>query len=116
MHTKTLFEIYESSLENTEGLSGLVTEADLEEAIAKKKYDVQDLALIEALINDEEKHLLDSLKENFEELSKDLAKKNGPATETDPLKKQLLEIFMSNLEYYIDLFYNSLLNRHFAGG
>ncbi|NIT13924.1 MAG: hypothetical protein GTN99_06705 [Candidatus Dadabacteria bacterium] len=116
MHTKALFEIYEASLENTTGLSGIITEADIAQAVAKKKYDVQDLALIEALINDEEKQFHESLKENLEELSADLAKKNGPESDPDPLKEELISIFMSNLEYYIDLFYNSLLNKHFAGG
>lgn len=116
MHTRKLFEIYEDSLKNTSGLEGLVSEADLEQAITKKKYDLQDLALIEVVMNDDEKQFHESLKENYEALSADLTKKNGPATETDPLKEQLLEIFISNLNYYIDLFYNSLLNRHFAGG
>lgn len=118
MHTKRLFEIYEASIENTEGLAGLIEFADIEKAVAEKKYDLQDVSLIEVVINDDEKKFHETLKETFEALSADLAKKNGPANLTDPLelKKQLISIFTSNLDYYIDLFYNSLLNRHFAGG
>ncbi len=118
MHTKTLFEIYEASIENTQGFAGLLEYADIEQEVAGKKYDLQDMSLIEVVINDDEKKFQESLKETYEALSADLAKKNGPVNLTDPLelKKQLILIFTSNLDYYIDLFYNSLLNRHFAGG
>lgn len=118
MHTKMLFEIYSSSVCTLSELNGKIVESDIAAVVEAKKYDVQDLALIEAIINDKEKQLEESLREDYEKLLKDMTKKNGPASDTDPqiLKEQLLSIFMSNLEYYIDLFYNSLLNKHFAGG
>jgi hypothetical protein len=118
MHTKELYVIYSKSLLGLQALSNIVTESDIAAILESKKYDVQDLALIEAIINDPEKQLGESLKENYEELVTELTKKNGPASDTDPLvlKEKLLSIFITNLEYYIDYFYNSLINKHFSSG
>ncbi len=118
MHTKRLYKIYSSSLSEISDLNSIVTESYLTQTIVSKKYDIQDQALIEAIINDKEKQLEQSLREDYEKFLKDLTKKNGSATSTDPLilKEKLLSIFITNLEYYIDYFYNSLINKHFSSG
>ncbi len=118
MHTKRLYKIYSSSLSEISDLNSIVTESYLTQTIESKKYDIQDQALIEAIINDKEKQLEQSLREDYEKFLKDLTKKNGSATSTDPLilKEKLLSIFITNLEYYIDYFYNSLINKHFSSG
>ena len=118
MHTKRLYKIYSSSLSEISDLNSIVTESDLTQTIESKKYDIQDQALIEAIINDKEKQLEESLREDYEKFLKDLTKKNESATSTDPLilKEKLISIFITNLEYYIDYFYNSLINKHFSSG
>ena len=118
MHTKRLYKIYSSSLSEISDLNSIVTESYLTQTIVSKKYDIQDQALIEAIINDKEKQLEESLREDYEKFLKDLTKKNESATSTDPLilKEKLISIFITNLEYYIDYFYNSLINKHFSSG
>ena len=118
MDTKRLYEIFSVSISKLPDLINIVTESDLTQTIESKKYDIQDQALIEAIINDKEKQLEQSLIEDYEKFLKDLTKKNESATSTDPLvlKEKLISIFITNLEYYIDFFYNSLINKQFSSG
>jgi len=118
MHTKRLYEIFSASISHLPDLINIVTESDVVKIVESKKYDVQDEALIEAIVNDKGKQLEESLREDYEKFLKDLTKKNESATSTDPLvlKEKLLSIFITNLEYYIDYFYNSLINKLFSDG
>ena len=118
MHTKKLYEIYSASISELGDLVAEVTESELVEIVVSKKYDVQDEALIEAIVNDKDKQLGVSLSEDYEKLLQVMTKKNESASNTDPLilKETLLSIFITNLEYYIDYFYNSLINKMFSDG
>lgn len=90
----------------------------LRSVIENKKYDIQDLALIEAIINDPEKQLHHSLTEDYEAINDKIIKEHTSLNniEEDILKQEILEVFISNLEYYIDFFYNNLINKHFSSG
>ena len=85
MHTKRLYKIYSSSLSEISDLNSIVTESDLTQTIESKKYDIQDQALIEAIINDKEKQLEESLREEDYKCGKYLTKKviisKAPASE-----------------------------------
>ncbi len=118
MHTKRLYEIFSASISELSNFGSIVTESDVVKIVESKKYDVQDEALIEAIVNDKDKQLEESLNEDYEKFLKDLTKKNGSVSSTDPLilKEKLLSIFITNLEYYIDYFYNSLINKLFSDG
>lgn len=118
MHTKRLYEIFSVSISQLPDLINIVTESDIVKIVESKKYDVQDEALIDAIVNDKGKQLEESLREDCEKFLKDLTKKNESASNTDPLvlKEKLLSIFITNLEYYIDYYYNSLINKLFSDG
>ncbi len=118
MHTKRLYEIFSVSISKLPDLLNIITESDVVKIVESKKYDVQDEALIDAIVNDKGKQLEESLREDCEKFLKDLTKKNESASNTDPLvlKEKLLSIFITNLEYYIDYYYNSLINKLFSDG
>lgn len=116
MYVALLTEVLENLLDELD----LKSQYDIKDYLAKniesKKYDLQDQALIEAIINDSERQFLNSLLENYSEMIKSFKDKNGSVAETDPdiLRVEIVAIFIKNLEYYIDYFYTSLLNKHFT--
>lgn len=118
MYIQQLTEILENILLKYENLYELEIKNQLAKAIESKKYDLQDQALIEAIINDKEKQLIESLEDNYFEMVKKFNVKYGSVSNTDPqtINHEVISIFISNLEYYIDYFYNSLLNKHFTSG
>jgi len=75
MHTKRLYEIFSVSISQLPDLLNIVTESDVVKIVESKKYDVQDEALIDAIVNDKGKQLEESLREDCEKFLKDLTKK-----------------------------------------
>lgn len=118
MYVEQLTEILENILIKYENLYEMEIKVQLANAIKSRKYDLQDQALIEAIINDKEKQLVESLEDNYFEMVKKFNEKYGSVSNTDPIivYHEVISIFISNLEYYIDYFYNSLLNKHFTSG
>lgn len=85
----------------------------LRKALESKKYDLQDEGLIEAIVKDEEDELVDSFQQTLEiqlggndEVSKYLLSKEGI--------DEAVDIFIKSLEHLINLYYNSLIGKHFS--
>jgi len=118
MYISQLTDILENILVIYENLYNLEIKDHLSNAIKNKKYDMQDQALIEAIINDEEKQLVKSLEGSYLEMVNKFNEKYGSVSNTDPqiICDEVISVFITNLEYYIDYFYNSLLNKHFTSG
>ncbi|MEM4658834.1 MAG: hypothetical protein QXX77_10490 [Candidatus Methanosuratincola sp.] len=84
-------------------------ESLLKEELRKKKYDVQDEALIEKILKDEESKFGQDFKRAIEEY---LASSTNP--HTDDVASIVARTFLSCLEKTVDLYYNVLISRHFA--
>ncbi len=98
-----LFEefILESSLKPIDGLSSL-----LRTTLEAKKYDLQDVSLIEVIVRDDSKTLKESYLETIENKIQDI---NG-----EDVKKEVIDIYITSLEYLVDYYYNNLISKHFS--
>lgn len=87
----------------------------LKESLKKRKYDTQDQAIIEAILNDKEKPLEESFTEsllNYASTNKIESENDFP--ESKERREEIVEIFIFDLEKLIDYFYNALINKHFT--
>lgn len=84
--------------------------------IERKKYDLQDQGIIEAILEDGEKTFENSFSENLEQYIDDLDSKHdlGNYLRSDEAKNEIVEMFISDLEQLINYFYNMLINKHFT--
>ncbi len=86
------------------------------ESLERRKYDLQDQGIIEAIFEDGEKTLENSFYENIGTYLKDL---DTNLDRKDHLNTKegitdIIEIFISDLEQMIDYYYNALINKHFS--
>ena len=113
MYIDDLLRIFDKATGRYHELRNPRTKEALRDALLLKKYDLQDEGLIEAIIKDEEDELVDSFQQTLEiqiggndEPSKYLKSKEG----TD----EAVDIFIKSLEHLMNLYYNSLIGRHFS--
>ncbi len=117
MNTDALLESFENALRAYPDLPIGSMKLLLKQSLERKKYDTQDEALIEAILNDREKQLEESYKEV---LGNYLSKEKPQTHPADFLKgeegqNKAVELFISTLDHLIDYFYNVLIAKHFAG-
>ncbi len=84
----------------------------LKESLKKRKYDIQDEAIIEAIINDKEKPLEQSFTESLKQYSNKIEQEIQPLVSKE-IQNEIVDIFIFDLEKLIDYFYNVLINKHF---
>ena len=115
--TNSLLKIFESSLNNynpdlpIDNINEL-----LKTELKNKKYDVQDQAIIEAILKQEKQTLEDSFLENLDKRfqtikSTDLKKEFAMS---DQEQEEIVNIYIATLEHLINYFYTGLLSKHFA--
>ena len=85
-------------------------------SIDRKKYDLQDQGIIEAIVDDDEKMLENSFSENIKLYINDLDSKHELENylRSDEAKDEIVEMFMSDLDQIINYYYNMLINKHFT--
>lgn len=86
---------------------------ELSEEIKKKKFDVQDQTFIETALRDDREsfvetfnELLDGVLENVENPKEFLESREG--------KDEVISIYLKNVEYTVDLFYNAIISKQFS--
>ena len=85
----------------------------LREEIKKKKYDLQDEALLEAALRDDR----DTFKNSFlEMLEEKAAREDGGKAFifSDKGREEVISILMTNVEHTIDYYYNTIIGKHFS--
>ena len=85
----------------------------LKESLEKRKYDTQDEAIIEAILNDKEKPLEESFIESLQHYINKIESEND-FLGSENRQEEIVEIFIFDLEKLIDYFYNALINKHFT--
>ena len=106
MYIDDLVEVFQNTAAEVSKLNDSETITMLREAIEAKKYDLQDEGLIEAILREDKKELIDSFKEGLENGSIDL--------ESEDIKKEAINFFIASLEYLIDYYYNNVIGKHFS--
>ena len=85
----------------------------LHEEIKKKKYDLQDEALLETALRDDRDTFKDSFLEMFEERA---ARENSRKAFilSDRGRNEAILILIANTEHTIDYYYNTIIGKHFS--
>jgi hypothetical protein len=88
----------------------------LREDLIAKKYDLQDEGLIEAVLREDEKDLIESFVESFEKnlslLNEDISM--SELLKRDDIKKEAISIYIASLEHLINYYYNNVIGKHFS--
>ena len=87
--------------------------AALHEEIKKKKYDLQDEALLETALRDDR----DAFKNSFlEMLEEKAARENGGKAFilSQRGRDEAISILIANTEHTIDYYYNTIIGKHFS--
>lgn len=88
------------------------------EQMALQKYDLQDQAFIEKIIEDEEKTFV----ENVTGALLDLTKNAGKSADLESFlsstegAESFVDIFIKNIDHLLNYFYNVLIGAHLSGG
>ena len=85
----------------------------LREEIKKKKYDLQDEALLETALRDER----DTFKDSFLEMLEERASREGGGKAfilSDRGRGEAISILITNTEHTIDYYYNTIIGKHFS--
>ena len=88
------------------------------ERVALQKYDLQDQAFVEKILEDEEKTFI----ENFTGSFLDLAKAAGKGAELESFlsstegEESFIDMFIKNIDHLLNYFYNVLIGAHLSGG
>ena len=118
MNIDVLFNAYEKMVSNYPELSLDEAKGVLKQYLLKRKdFDVQDEAIIEALLKDKDRLLEQSFIDSVEEYleKQDLDTKRVDFLRSKEGQNKVVEIFLSVLEKLVDYYYQVLLNRQFGG-
>jgi hypothetical protein len=80
---------------------------ELRRALEGRKYDLQDEAIIEAILKQDSKDLIESFTEAYGPMS-DGFKDGGEAV------KEAIRIYIASLEHMINYYHTSLIGKHFS--
>ncbi len=103
MYIDELIEVFEATVIDIPGLNHIEVSIELRETIVAKKYDLQDEGLIEAILREDKRELIDSLKEGLAEIGN-----------SDDIKKEAINHFIASLEHLINYYYNNVIGKHFS--
>ena len=107
MYIDELIELFGGASDKYPALGGEKAKEELRLAIEGRKYDLQDEALIEAILKQDSRDLLDSFTEAYGLLSDEF--KDG-----DEGLKEAIRIYIASLEHMINYYHTSLIGKHFS--
>jgi len=106
MYIDDLIDVFEKVVSESPELKADDVLDFLRKGIEAKKYDLQDQGLIEAILREDEKDLIEPLQEWLKDKSSDLS--------GDDIKKEATNIFIASLEHLINYYYNNVIGKHFS--
>lgn len=113
MHKKELLKLFESVLDNA-GFNNKEDYKDkLHQKLGNKRYDTQDIALIELLLKDDREEFCDNY---YEVLQNNILERKDIENykDTDECIEETVKHFIQSLEHSIDYYYNSIIAKHFS--
>jgi len=115
MYIDELLVVFEEAGTNYPELNQGDVLDSLRKGIEAKRYDLQDQGLIEAILREEKKELVDSLQEHLKDIT---SKLEGDELDefhhSDDIKKEAINIFIASLEHLINYYYNNVIGKHFS--
>lgn len=116
MYIDDLLRLFEEASAKYPGLGSDIPREELRQAILAKKYDLQDEALIEAIIKDDSAELVES----FVGVLDRILENPGDETTRDEFlgseegKREAIRLYIASLEHLINFYYNNLVGKHFS--
>ncbi len=115
-YINSLMIIFQDGLQRIPEVNPYEFDGILKQSLTAKKYDLQDEAIIEAILQEKERSFEKSFFEGFEyhlnRLDSDL--KRIDYLHTEEGIKEIITLFLTHLDQTINYYYNSLLNKHFS--
>lgn len=106
MYIDELLEVFEKTVADYPELNSSDTINLLRQGIEAKKYDLQDQGLIEAILREDKKDLVEPLTDALGNKSLNLS--------NEDIKKEAIKIFIASLEHLINYYYNNVIGKHFS--
>ena len=106
MYIDDLIEVFKKAVSEHPELSVEDVFDLLRKDIEAKKYDHQDQGLIEAILREDKKDLIEPVEEWLKDKSTDLS--------GEDIKKEAINIFIASLEHLINYYYNNVIGKHFS--
>jgi len=115
MYIDELLLVFEKAVSDFPELNNQEAMDLLRAGIVAKKYDLQDEGLIEALLREDKKELVESLEQGLHQMVLKLeGEQRTTYLETDEAKKEAINIFIASLEHLINYYYNNVIGKHFS--
>jgi len=106
MYIDDLSEVFKKAVSENPELNNDDVLDILRKDIEAQKYDLQDQGLIEAILREDKKDLVEPLEEWLKDKSTDLS--------SEDIKKEAINIFIASLEHLINYYYNNVIGKHFS--
>ena len=115
MYIDELVSSFEAAVSNYPELDNQETFDLLRANIADKKYDLQDEGLIEAILREDKKELVESLEQGLQDILSNLKDDDqADFLSSEEAKKEAINIFIASLEHLINFYYNNVIGKHFS--
>ncbi len=111
MYIDELIELFGTASEKFPALGTDFAKEELRRAIEGRRYDLQDEALIEAILRQDSRDLIESFTEAYASLIG--GNENGYADSEEALK-EAIRIYIASLEHMINYYHTSLIGKHFS--
>lgn len=106
MYIDDLLEVFKTVVSEYTHLNDDTVLEILKEEIEAKNYDLQDQGLIEAILREDKKDLVEPLEDFLEDKNSEL--------NSEDIKKEAIKIFIASLEHLINYYYNNVIGKHFS--
>ena len=115
-YINSLMIVFQKGLQRFPDLQVDESNEILRQSIIAKKYDLQDEAIIEAILQDKERSFEKSFYDGFEYHLNGLDSniKKIEYLNTQDGITEIIRLFLIHLDQTINYYYNSLLNKHFS--
>jgi hypothetical protein len=112
MYVDDLVKVFEEALSKYGVVGAGPLNDELKQGLQSRKYDLQDVAMIETIIKQDRDELLESF---IEALDRDLGNSEPEGyLNTEEGKREAVRLYITSLEHMINFYYNSLVGKHFS--
>lgn len=116
MYVDDLLRLFDTAVESFPELRTDRVRADLRSAIEDRRYDLQDESMIEVILKQDSRELLDSFASIYESALSgfDDDALRAEFKDGDGAIKEAIRIYIASLEHVINYYHTSLIGKHFS--
>lgn len=111
MYIDDLIELFGSASGRFPALGTDGARGELRRALEGRKYDLQDEAMIEAILKEDRRDLLDSFTEAYASYLD--GSENADTDGEEPLR-EAIRLYIASIEHMINYYHTSLIGKHFS--